>query len=390
MKLIEDFNEMPTLGFIISTQLAIRLWNLSNVLQFIHEYLNNSPLSLDFWWGRLENQVKAMAESIVGIPSTLKEDLVAVIIPIGYHIKAMRTFLHYSPDAVNRLYFAELQVNSWTPYGTVETESFERILANDRRLTYGFRFSLACNDCFEDIIEEVFYYVRDPAMYYTEHTASNELQSYWTFRMIGDLSSFINVVESPFEDIVRSDYTAEELAFMYSLKKKSRAGIEYFLKHLPRPRVETICERHFSSLLAPTSEGGLLALPARLEEQRSDALYFLLSSLSENVRGNILRRNAYEVLNIFLRYPFFGLFDKFSTILVNHLREIDTLYLLVRIVHLRYLNVHLFGYQLFQNFWRICPEGYKTYVINTCTTSFFPDQELVLSAIREAEGIHAA
>ncbi|GFY13284.1 hypothetical protein TNCV_2335481 [Trichonephila clavipes] len=222
MKLIEDFNEIPTLGFITSTQFAIRTWNLSTVLKSIQDCLHRYPSHLHSRWKSIENEVKSIAGSIVGIlPPTLKKDLDAIITPIGRHIKAVREFLHFSPGIETRRYFAYLQVNHWTPYSTVGTESFERILANDRRLANGFRFSLACNDCFEDIIDEVFEFVKDIAIQYKDHTACRELQCYWIFRKTGDVHSFVNVVQSPSHSIDRSNYTAEELVFMYSIKKKN-------------------------------------------------------------------------------------------------------------------------------------------------------------------------
>ncbi|GFY47488.1 hypothetical protein TNIN_459081 [Trichonephila inaurata madagascariensis] len=259
------------------------------------------------------------------------------------------------------------------------------MLANDRRLSNWFRFSLACNDCFEDIIDEVFELVKDKAIKYKDFTSSRELQIYWTLRKTGDVRSFVSTVRPPSENIVRSNYTAEELAFMHSIKKRNRAGIEYFLNYLPRHRVENITEEHFSSLIDTIVYGGFLALPARLEEQRCDALYFLLSRLNGNVRDNILRQNAFLVLNNFLRYPFFGLFDKYATLLVSHLKEDNTLHLIRRIVVLQFRNEHLFGYELFKDFWSICPEEHKTYVKKECITYHFPGQGLVLSAIRDVE-----
>ncbi|GFY53279.1 hypothetical protein TNIN_64031 [Trichonephila inaurata madagascariensis] len=381
MRLIEDFNEIPTLGFITSIQLVITIWNLSTILRSIQQYLNPSPVSQNLLWREIEDNVKSIAENTVEIPPLLKPDLNVIIKPIGHHIRAMKTFLYFCPNV--RPILHDFRVSYFTPYGTVDTKRVEKLLVKDQTLEYGFRYILACNNCFEELVQQLFDHVEVTEInYYKEKPSNVELLSYWTHRMLRTTSVFRNLAIPPGEVRVQYDYTAEELALMYSMQECNKAGIEYFTNCLPRQRFEDISQEHFSLLLTLFIERGACRLPPRPDEHKADSIYCLLSRLNENVRSNILNRNySYRVLRIFLSYPFYGLFNTYANKLISHLRESDTFFLLHDIISLQYLNEHFFGYELFRDLWHICPENHKEYAREKCGDPSYVGTELVQSAI---------
>ncbi|GFY56916.1 hypothetical protein TNIN_103041 [Trichonephila inaurata madagascariensis] len=124
--LMNDFNDIPTLRFITSHQFAIRLWNLRTIVNSISGFLDGIRGSHESHWKEIENKVKSIAESIVKIPGALKQDLHAIIIPTGLHIREMRTFAYYSPDIKSS--DVEFPVKYWTLYGTVDTKQVEKFL----------------------------------------------------------------------------------------------------------------------------------------------------------------------------------------------------------------------------------------------------------------------
>ncbi|GFY56167.1 hypothetical protein TNIN_447311, partial [Trichonephila inaurata madagascariensis] len=99
-RLIEDFNAVPTLRFLLVTRTVILVWNLSRIVSFISQMLDIvDEREVEQMWEETVDHVRAIVRSIVGIPEGVRPDLDAVIIPIGFHIREMRTFMNHCPYA---------------------------------------------------------------------------------------------------------------------------------------------------------------------------------------------------------------------------------------------------------------------------------------------------
>ncbi|GFV84971.1 hypothetical protein TNCV_838451 [Trichonephila clavipes] len=367
MRLIEDFNAVPTLRFLMVTRIVIRAWNLPRIVSSISQMLDNMDEGeKERMWGETMYHVRAIVQIIVDIPEVLRNELDAVIIPIGSHIRQMRTFVNYHPYVSSSEF--EFPVEFWTHYGTVDTTRLDAILVRDERRFIGFRYILACHDCFADMVEKLFpLLTAAQIIYFQQMRPQNELTSYWTHSMKDDLLIFVNL-NTPL-DVGGGPNVAHKLAFKYTLKDGSKSGIKYFFDTLPQDDIEYVT-RSFLFYLDEkpdtlTTRSGFLPIPPK--EHYSDSTYFLLSRLKEEQRNTILPGRHTAVMLNFLMYPFYGLFNRYGNIWKSNFswQNIDDL--LTRIVMLQTLNTHFFEYHLFADLWRSCPEAYKLEIRNSTT-----------------------
>ncbi|GFV85004.1 hypothetical protein TNCV_838781 [Trichonephila clavipes] len=73
---------------------------------------------------------------------------------IGKQIASFRFFASFAPNSTNSQ--TDFPITYWTAYGTVDVKRHEELLARSNRIDTGWRYILACNDCFEEIVEELF------------------------------------------------------------------------------------------------------------------------------------------------------------------------------------------------------------------------------------------
>ncbi|GFY53278.1 uncharacterized protein TNIN_64021 [Trichonephila inaurata madagascariensis] len=364
MRLIEDFNASLSIRFFMITRVIISVWNHPDIVRSISQMLDIvDEREVERMWKKIVDHVRAIIRSDVNVPEVFRDDLDAVIIPIGSHIREMRTFMNYSPYFPSS--YLEFPVEFWTPYGTVDTAQIDAILVRDVRMLIGFRYNLACHDCFANIVEELFPLLTPPQIYYfLQMESQNELPSYWTHLMVNDLFNFVKL-NVPL-DVGGGQNVAHKLAFQYTLKDGNKSGIKYFFLTLPFEDFEYVTksflfyldERHHR--LKTRS----YFLPTPPKEHYSDSTYFLLSRFDEEQRNTILPGRHTTVLLNFLIYPFYGLFSRYVNIWRSNFSWQDLNHLLIRILILRSLNTNFFEYNLFADLWRSCPEAYKLAIMD--------------------------
>lgn len=360
MKLIEDFNAVPSLGLLTGIQVVVAIWNRNDIICSISKCLNQIDVkAVDRNWGEITRRVKVIVRSIEDIPSDLLIDMDAIVFSVGCHIREIKTFISFSPyfDYANYRF----PVNHWTPYGTVDTKKVNEQLAHDDRRCIYYRYNLACNNCFERIIVELF-----PALFYLYKNVRNihlgrELISYWTCRLSKDL---LSLNEISYDEENGQHYSAQQVAFLFTLRNCNKSGVEYFLNYLSSNEYEYVLDNKVSTIVKGSFAyriGPNYYLPPSTE-QHTDTIYFLLSKLENDQRMKILRKNSFQILSSFLQYPFFGLFSKYSNILVPDLKWNEIRLLLHRIFYLEERNTHFFGLELFDDLWCRCPQKLKLYV----------------------------
>ncbi|GFX17216.1 uncharacterized protein TNCV_2857391 [Trichonephila clavipes] len=389
MRLIEDFNAPPTLGFLMVTRTVIWVWNRPVIVRSISQMLDIVDERLkERMWEKIIDHVRAIVRNIVDVPEVFRKDLDAVIIPIGFHIREMRTFVNFSPYFPSG-YF-EFPVYFWTPYGTVDKTQLDALLVRDKRMLIGFRYNLACHDCFADIVEGLFQLLTPAQVYYfLQMEPQKELSSYWTHRMINALFNFVSL-NIPL-DVGRGQNVAHKLAFKYTLKDGSKSGIKYFLDTLPLNDFEYVTISFLFYLVEGpyTHRTRSYFLPITPEEHYNDSTYFLLSRLDEEQRNAILPGRYTAVMLNFLKYPFYGLFSRYGKIWRSHFSWKDLNHLLIKILILRSLNTNFFEYHLFADLWRSCPEAYKLAIRNWAIERSItgdPFAGLMLELMRDSEG----
>lgn len=240
MKLIEDFNTIPSLGFLTTSWVVTTVWNHSNITRAINKCLDNFDQAVvNKEWKEIIVQVTAIIQGIENIPNELVNDMKAMVMPIGIQIFETLNFIYSSPGF--RHLKIKLPVTHWTSYGTVDTTRFEKVLVQDKRINIGFRYILACSNCFEEILKELFPLLTDEQKNDFLRVGRNrELLSYWTHRLSGDLSRFRELTEQYDEYMREYSFSADQFAFLYTLLTGSKSGIEYFFSFLTRGEYETV------------------------------------------------------------------------------------------------------------------------------------------------------
>ncbi|GFS51798.1 hypothetical protein TNIN_268581 [Trichonephila inaurata madagascariensis] len=360
MRLIEDFNTLPSLRFISGSRIVINVWNRRDITHSIDECIRIKSLEgFNRAWEEIEDRVKAFIQRIEGVPRDLLKEMKAISPFIGVQISSIRLFAYFAPDST----YTELDfpITYWTAYGTVDIKRQEELLARSNMISTVLRYNLACNDCFEEIVEELFDLFSPVQKEVFQTFQNSELVSYWTHRQSNDLSTYENLISHDIH-VMEHNYSAHQFAFLYSLLTRNKMGIEYFLNFLSRKNYELVVENHGHLIADQCHETVIHRAPiyARPDEHLEDAVYFLLSKLNEHERMQFLRKSPYKLLRLFLNYPFFGIFSTYVKLLIEDLEWQDISLLLNYIHTLEKLRTHFFGLSLFNDLWRICPQSAKT------------------------------
>ncbi|GFT28601.1 hypothetical protein NPIL_651031 [Nephila pilipes] len=366
MKVMEDFNAIPSLCFLIAFQIIFIVWNRNDIMRSITEWLNihrekGVPAHEIY---RMQEDITSYVQEIVasleGIPPIVKSEMADIVFSIGRHIKAWKCFSSTYPNF--NIEYLKIPVNHWTVYGTVNTKRHSELFVKDSLKNYIDRYIMACDNCFEEIIVELFPSLtsEDKAKFLAVGEPK-ELINYWTYRLSGDLSSFSNLI--PGYHIYKPEYrySVHQFAFSVTLLNGNKSGIEYFLKYLPPNDFEYVLCNHLyffphRRIAGINDENNF---PEPLHEHFTDALYFLLSKLNKTQRMNVLNKHSFIVLLTFLRYPFYGIFSKYIKILIKKLPWYFTLIILNRICTLEKKNAHFFGLKLFEDLFFNCPQNQK-------------------------------
>ncbi|GFW70430.1 hypothetical protein TNCV_4915501 [Trichonephila clavipes] len=361
MRLTEDFNTLPSLKFISATRIVTNVWNRRDVTTLIDECFNSYNDDLySISWSRIEYRVNEFIQRIEGVPLDLLEKMKLLSRLIGKKISSFRLFASFTPDLI---YFRlEFPITYWTAYGTVDVKRHEELLARSNRIATDLRYILACNDCFQEIVEELFNLLTPQQKNsFQTYDSSRELLSYWTRRTSNDLSTYQNLISRNIY-VIRHHYSAHQFAFLYTLLTGNKSGIEYFLNFLSRDIWEIVAENHAHFIAEQYENRTIRQFPInkRQNDLFVDAIYFLLSKLNEHRRMQFLQKSPYKFLCMFLRYPFFGIFSTYVNLLIDDLEWQHIRLLLNSIFALERLQIFLFGLHLFDDLWRICPQAAKT------------------------------
>ncbi|GFV84991.1 hypothetical protein TNCV_838651 [Trichonephila clavipes] len=361
MRLTEDFNTLPTLYFISATRIVTNVWNRRDVTTLIDECFssyNEDQYSTSF--RRIEYHVNELIQRIEGVPLDLLEKMKLLSGLIGKQIESLRLFLSFVPNVM--VFRLELPITYWTAYGTVDINQHKKLLNRSNMITKGLGYILACNDCFQEIVEEFFNLLTpEEQNCYQTYDTSGELLSYWTRRTSNDLPTYENLI-SQNRYVIENNYSAHQFAFLYSLLNGNKSGIEYFLNFLPRDDWEIVAENHAHLIAEEYESRTIWQFPfyRRRNAFFEDAIYFLLSKLNEHKRMQFLRKSPYKFLRMFLTYPFYGIFSTYVKLLIDDLEWRHIRLLLNSIFALERLHIFLFGLHLFDDLWRICPQAAKT------------------------------
>ncbi|GFY74620.1 hypothetical protein TNIN_881 [Trichonephila inaurata madagascariensis] len=178
--MIEDFNAIPSLRFLTGSWIVSTISNRGDIAHSIKRCFSNvHQAEFHRIWEETKMHATEIVQSIEDIPKVLVEYMKALINPIFHHMKAMRTFYNFTRNfnSVN----LEFPVTYWTPYGTIDTKRHEELIALDERNDIGFRYSLACHNCFEEILQQLFPLLTDAQRINFRIMDNNrELLSYWT------------------------------------------------------------------------------------------------------------------------------------------------------------------------------------------------------------------
>ncbi|GFR24324.1 hypothetical protein TNCT_464731 [Trichonephila clavata] len=390
MKLIEDFNTMPSLSFLTISWVVTTVWNRDDVTRAISRCLNNfNRDEVERQWDEIKLQVTYIIQSIDVIPDNCIDDMEAMIAPIGLHIFDMLSFIHFSPSFEN--FGLRFPVKYWTSYGTVDVKRQEKLLVQDNEIDIAFRYNLACNDCFEESLQDLF-----PLLTHAQRNnfqtvgVNRELVSYWTHRLSGNLHIFVSVTGQYNTCMEDHDYSAHQFAFLYTLLTGNISGIEYFMNFLTRKEYELVVENHISLVAVQYGDKVIRAhdLNPRPDVHYEDAMYFVMSRLNEDTRMQVLRSDSFCLLTFFRKYPFLGLFNKYVRLLINYLQWNHISWLLSEIIQTEKCRMPSFDLNLFDDLWCACSRSVRANIKNNSLNSRFysePDLLLLHERIKKTE-----
>ncbi|GFY37769.1 hypothetical protein TNIN_105031, partial [Trichonephila inaurata madagascariensis] len=91
MKLIEDFNAIPSLGLLTAIQIAVTVWNCNAITRSISKCLSLvDARAIDERWRKISLGVQSAVQYIENIPLESLPDMDAIIFSVGCHIRKSR------------------------------------------------------------------------------------------------------------------------------------------------------------------------------------------------------------------------------------------------------------------------------------------------------------
>ncbi|GFT76631.1 hypothetical protein NPIL_352881 [Nephila pilipes] len=337
-------------------------------------------------WSRMVSRVKKLVERLQ-IPREISKQLDIIVLPIGHQIMLMICFENLSPHF--KYVDLKFPVYYWNVYGTVNTTRIEELIVQDVNNDIYFRFVLACNNCFKRAIDKLFGLLTDQQKdTFRDSVERRHLSSYWTYRLSRDLPTFMELISH--DEINRpppNGYSAHQFAFLYTLVNGSKSGIEYFMNYLRPDEYEVVLENHAHYLTVQCSIISVFTddLRPRSNLEYVDALYFLLSKLNEEQRSKILHKYSFRILNCFLRYPFYGVFNTYANTSVSNLATQDIVSLLKYIFSLEVSYTYMFDLELFNNLWNNCTKTQNELVISYLNSRRSePEMQSLLDRIKTA------
>ncbi|GFU08641.1 hypothetical protein NPIL_14731 [Nephila pilipes] len=364
MKLIDDFNTIPSLCFLTGAQIVVTIWNRSDikssVAQAVNQTIDETASMSATIFARVQNIVRSIRRNITRLPLSIQQDMLFIVERIGHQMFSMSHYLKMSRNYSNG--FLDFPMPYWTVYGTVDSKKTEYLIVRDNSRNVFFRYNIACHGCFEEIIKELFPLLTDEIKNdYLKTYRGRQLPSYWTCVLLGIPSKFVELVSLPYQ------YSPEQLAFRFTLAFASKSGIEYFLERLPREKNKYVLNKNgyafIHEVCIPDISNISFFIPPRNKEHYGDALYFLLSKLKKEERMWFLQLYPRN-LKCFLEYPFLGLFKRYAQIFINSLESTRVVELFQILYIIEVQSRQLFGLDIFNTLWQICPTSHKEFVRN--------------------------
>ncbi|GFU22343.1 hypothetical protein NPIL_664861 [Nephila pilipes] len=329
MRVIEDFNAVPSLCFILGNQIVISLWNRKEVMNFFRMYLDQGTLdqSGDILL-RAVRRVRGKVKCIAEIPFSVRDDIIQVVYQIGYDIFSIVHFLGIKPDYNSRgLVFP---MNYWTVYGTIDSKRLNLAVIDDYRYGVCDRFSKACQSyriaSATALWNELNFAQRQR---FRQYSRTYPLEAYFSFVFTKYLPCHLKVrCEALFESGLH--FIGLQFLFMFSLDKGYKRAIEYFLHKLTPDEYKAVLKKWPGYPDVSKWDNDLCEYKSfrrpRATSLSIDALYFSLAKLKKDERNKIIDAYGDEFLRAFLNYPFYGVWSKYLDDFLPYLEPNEVLY----------------------------------------------------------------
>ncbi|MDN5247628.1 MAG: hypothetical protein QWI36_00600 [Wolbachia endosymbiont of Tyrophagus putrescentiae] len=292
-----EYNLSPpnTLQERVLIAMAINLWTKSPVKDEVLRLFKSRSRSIcDDGWEKVEKILrKKVVPKALSLPRSLAEELSGISTQIRLEILAWAKY--YSR------YYCELDFFNnmcWTPQGTVDAEKTARNLVSDQSVHIVKRYRIACINCFEDVIRNLWNSDREffDEQYLREvkrHT--NKLIAFWSY--------YIN---QKIDEIVTNGSVYEH-GFNVAVEQGNSVAVRYFWPKLTLEEKERNLERCIK-IAAEESFTGVMGHFKFPHSCYTNIVCFLLNQMSEKQQKNIFSDVGEGILYGLLNFPYQKLF----------------------------------------------------------------------------------
>lgn len=265
-----NYSLKPSLQHITLVKVVAALWNQEDVRGLIKSSVSIPSLSMP----KIEDIVEDKLQQLL-IPQLLKLKAISYIKPIGLQIF---NWLQYHSSDLYLLVQLPAEF-SWTAQGTINRKTTAEMLITDENIDLCTRYKLACINCLEDGIKNLWNIMPEYHRKYFLNQGSLNMNSqrnevyFWSLKMNQEML-----------------YVSYKTLFETSALDGNKVATTYFLNKLtPRER-----------------EQSLVKVANRVTN--SEILIYLLSQLKEEQQIEVFKNNSSIVVQSFTHWPFQNLF----------------------------------------------------------------------------------
>ena len=348
-----EYNLSPpnTLQEIVLIAMAINLWTKSPVKDEVLELFKSRSRNIcDDGWEEVEKilRKKIVLPNPLSLPGSLAEELSGISTQIVLEILAWAKY--YSK------YYCELDFFNnicWTPQGTVDAEKTARKLVSDQSVHIVNRYRVACINCFEDVI---------PDLWKQSSKTEKHLNGIKKFKIHDDLVILWSYhLYNRSSEITGRD-PINEFGFKIAVDLGNSVAVRYFWPKLTPEERERNLEKCIK-IAAKESFTGVIGNFKFPHSCYTNIVCFLLNQMSEKQQKNIFSDVGEYILCGLLNFPYQKLFIPISEEIWHYLQEKKEYDRLLYYITDKISNYPQLYTELLQYVWQKIPD--KDKVINT-------------------------
>lgn len=271
---------------------AITLWTKSPVLDKILKLFSRST------WNNRWKEIDKLVQKIIQdleLPDTFKAELSSISRQIGQEMLAWTQYYAYQ---CNKSVF--LKNVCWTPQGSIDAEKTARSLVNDKSLTVFQRYKIACINCFDEMIPDLWKQCgvdEKDLEGMRKNTWCDPMVILWSYSLCGRSAE------------ITGESSINEYGLNIAVERGNSVAVKYFWQKLTSIEKEKNLEKCMVTAARKSCDyvSGSTRFPNSCD---TEIVCFLLNQVSQEEQKEILSNydTAEDVLCGLLNFPYQKLF----------------------------------------------------------------------------------